>query len=256
MLSKELEFTLNLAFKEAREKRHEFLTVEHLLLALTDNPVAAAVLRACGADLEQLRRDLITFLEETTPLLPLNDTRETQPTLGFQRVLQRAILHVQSSGKTEVTGANVLVAIFSEQESQAAYFLHKQNITRLDVVNYISHGISSSGPSEEDLGNVNPSVDEETGEVSGKSPLEQFATNLNQRARQGLIDPLIGRRQEIERTIQVLCRRRKNNPLYVGEAGVGKTAIAEGLAKMIVDGEVPEVLRNCTIYSLDLGALV
>lgn len=255
MLSKELEFTLNLAFKEAREKRHEFLTVEHLLLALTDNPVAAAVMRACGANLEQLRRDLNSFLEETTPLLPLNDSRETQPTLGFQRVLQRAILHVQSSGKTEVTGANVLVAIFSEQESQAVYFLHKQNISRLDVVNYISHGISS-GPSEEDLGNVNPSMDEDTGEASGKTPLEQFATNLNQRAKQGLIDPLIGRRQEIERTIQVLCRRRKNNPLYVGEAGVGKTAIAEGLAKMIVDGEVPEVLQESTIYSLDLGALV
>ena len=255
MLSKELEFTLNLAFKEARERRHEFLTVEHLLLALTDNPVAAAVMRACGANLEQLRRDLNSFLEETTPLLPLNDSRETQPTLGFQRVLQRAILHVQSSGKSEVTGANVLVAIFSEQESQAVYFLHKQNISRLDVVNYISHGISS-GPGEEDLGNVNPSADEDNGESSGKSPLEQFATNLNQRAKQGLIDPLIGRRHEIERTIQVLCRRRKNNPLYVGEAGVGKTAIAEGLAKMIVDGEVPEVLRRSTIYSLDLGALV
>jgi ATP-dependent Clp protease ATP-binding subunit ClpA len=256
MLSKELEFTLNLAFKEAREKRHEFLTVEHLLLALTDNPAAAAVMRACGANLEQLRRDLNNFLEETTPLLPLNDTRETQPTLGFQRVLQRAILHVQSSGKSEVTGANVLVAIFSEQESQAVYFLHKQNISRLDVVNYISHGISS-GPGEEDLGNVNSSSDEESGsEATGKTPLEQFATNLNQRAKQGLIDPLIGRRLEIERTVQVLCRRRKNNPLFVGEAGVGKTAIAEGLAKMIVDGEVPDVLKRSTIYSLDLGALV
>jgi ATP-dependent Clp protease ATP-binding subunit ClpA len=255
MLSKELEFTLNLAFKEAREKRHEFLTVEHLLLALTDNPVAAGVMRACGANLEQLRRDLNSFLEETTPLLPLSDGRETQPTLGFQRVLQRAILHVQSSGKNEVTGANVLVAIFSEQESQAVYFLHKQNVSRLDVVNYISHGISS-GSGEEELGNVNPSLDEDTGEAGGKSPLEQFATNLNQRAKQGLIDPLIGRRLEIERTVQVLCRRRKNNPLYVGEAGVGKTAIAEGLAKMIVDGEVPDVLKGSTIYSLDLGALV
>jgi len=254
MLSKELEFTLNLAFKEAREKRHEFLTVEHLLLALTDNPAAAQVLRACGANLDQLRRDLRTFLEETTPLLPLNDTRETQPTLGFQRVLQRAILHVQSSGKTEVTGANVLVAIFSEQESQAVYFLHKQNISRLDVVNYISHGISSvSG--DEDL-NSSSADEEGVAEPGNKSPLEAFATNLNQRARQGLIDPLIGRKQEIERTIQVLARRRKNNPLYVGEAGVGKTAIAEGLAKMIVDGEVPDVLKNATIYSLDLGALV
>lgn len=254
MLSKELEFTLNLAFKEAREKRHEFLTVEHLLLALTDNPAAAQVLRACGANLDQLRRGLRTFLEETTPLLPLNDTRETQPTLGFQRVLQRAILHVQSSGKTEVTGANVLVAIFSEQESQAVYFLHKQNISRLDVVNYISHGISSvSG--DEDL-NSSSADEEGVAEPGNKSPLEAFATNLNQRARQGLIDPLIGRKQEIERTIQVLARRRKNNPLYVGEAGVGKTAIAEGLAKMIVDGEVPDVLKNATIYSLDLGALV
>lgn len=255
MLSKELEFTLNLAFKEAREKRHEFLTVEHLLLALTDNPVAAGVMRACGTNLEQLRRDLNSFLEETTPLLPLSDSRETQPTLGFQRVLQRAILHVQSSGKNEVTGANVLVAIFSEQESQAVYFLHKQNVSRLDVVNYISHGISS-GSGEEELGNVNPSLDEDTVEASGKSPLEQYATNLNQRAKQGLIDPLIGRRLEIERTVQVLCRRRKNNPLYVGEAGVGKTAIAEGLAKMIVDGDVPDVLKDSTIYSLDLGALV
>jgi ATP-dependent Clp protease ATP-binding subunit ClpA len=255
MLSKELEFTLNLAFKEAREKRHEFLTVEHLLLALTDNPAAVAVLRACGGNLDQLRRDLRNFLEETTPLLPLNDTRETQPTLGFQRVLQRAILHVQSSGKNEVTGANVLVAIFSEQESQAVYFLHKQNISRLDVVNYISHGTSSMS-SDEDFGAVNNSDEESAGESSNKSPLETFASNLNQRARQGAIDPLIGRRHEVERTIQVLCRRRKNNPLFVGEAGVGKTAIAEGLAKMIVDGDVPDVLKKSTIYSLDLGALV
>jgi len=254
MLSKELEFTLNLAFKEAREKRHEFLTVEHLLLALTDNPAAAQVLRACGANLDQLRRDLRTFLEETTPLLPPSDTRETQPTLGFQRVLQRAILHVQSSGKSEVTGANVLVAIFSEQESQAVYFLHKQNISRLDVVNFISHGISSMSGDEDITGSS--SDEDATSEPGNKTPLEAFATNLNQRARQGQIDPLIGRRQEIERTIQVLARRRKNNPLYVGEAGVGKTAIAEGLAKMIVDGEVPDVLKHSTIYSLDLGALV
>ncbi len=255
MLSKELELTLNLAFKEAREKRHEFLTVEHLLLALTDNPAAVAVLKACGANLDQLRRDLRVFLDETTPLLPLNDSRETQPTLGFQRVLQRAILHVQSSGKTEVTGANVLVAIFSEQESQAVYFLHKQNISRLDVVNYISHGISSMS-NDEEVGGVNPADEEGVAEAGNKSPLEAFATNLNQRARQGRIDPLIGRRLEVERTIQVLCRRRKNNPLFVGEAGVGKTAIAEGLAKKIVDGEVPDVLKNSTIYSLDLGALV
>ncbi|MCG5537108.1 ATP-dependent Clp protease ATP-binding subunit ClpA [Halorhodospira sp. 9622] len=258
MLSKELEFTLNLAFKDAREKRHEFLTVEHLLLALTDNPAASQVLKACGADLERLRGELQAFLDETTPLLPVNDSRETQPTLGFQRVLQRAILHVQSSGKREVTGANVLVAIFSEQESQAVYFLHKQNISRLDVVNYISHGISSVG-GEEDMGKEESGPADEEGAAEpaqGGSPLEQYATNLNQRARYGQIDPLIGRRYEIERTVQVLCRRRKNNPLFVGEAGVGKTAIAEGLAKQIVEGEVPDVLKESTIYSLDLGALV
>ncbi|MBK1733941.1 ATP-dependent Clp protease ATP-binding subunit ClpA [Halorhodospira abdelmalekii] len=259
MLSKELEFTLNLAFKDARERRHEFLTVEHLLLALTDNPAASQVLKSCGADLDRLRRELQAFLAETTPLLPVNDTRETQPTLGFQRVLQRAILHVQSSGKREVTGANVLVAIFSEQESQAVYFLHKQNISRLDVVNYISHGISSVG-GEGDMSKEESGPPEEEGAVeqaqSGSSPLEQYATNLNSRARAGQIDPLIGRRYEIERTVQVLCRRRKNNPLFVGEAGVGKTAIAEGLAKHIVDGEVPDVLKQSTIYALDLGALV
>ena len=258
MLSKELEFTLNLAFKDAREKRHEFLTVEHLLLALTDNPAASQVLKACGTNIDRLRQDLQAFLAETTPLLPVNDTRETQPTLGFQRVLQRAILHVQSSGKREVTGANVLVAIFSEQESQAVYFLHKQNISRLDVVNYISHGISSVGGDEEIGKEEAGSAEEEsTAEaVQGNSPLEQYATNLNARARSGHIDPLIGRRHEIERTVQVLCRRRKNNPLFVGEAGVGKTAIAEGLAKLIVEEDVPDVLKDSTIYALDLGALV
>ncbi len=259
MLSKELEFTLNLAFKDAREKRHEFLTVEHLLLALTDNPAASQVLKACGANIDRLRQDLQAFLAETTPLLPVNDSRETQPTLGFQRVLQRAILHVQSSGKREVTGANVLVAIFSEQESQAVYFLHKQNISRLDVVNYISHGISSvSGDEELGKEEAGPAEEEGTAEPApqGNSPLEQFATNLNARARAGQIDPLIGRRHEIERTVQVLCRRRKNNPLFVGEAGVGKTAIAEGLAKLIVEGEVPDILKESTIYALDLGALV
>jgi len=258
MLSKELEFTLNLAFKEARDKRHEFLTVEHLLLALTDNPAALEVLRACGTDLDVLRKDLETFLDETTPLLPPNDSRETQPTLGFQRVLQRAILHVQSSGKKEVTGANVLVAIFSEQESQAVYFLHKQNISRLDTVNYISHGISKvPGDDGESAEPGTPQEDEEAVQEGGaKKPLESFATDLNARAAKGYIDPLIGRRNEIERTIQVLCRRRKNNPLYVGEAGVGKTAIAEGLAKMINDGEVPEILKQSRIYALDLGALV
>jgi ATP-dependent Clp protease ATP-binding subunit ClpA len=256
MLSKELEFTLNLAFKEAREKRHEFMTVEHLLLALLDNPTAAEVLKSCGADIDKLKQELGTFLSETTPLLPVTDNRETQPTLGFQRVLQRAVFHVQSSGKKEVTGANVLVAIFSEQESQAAYFLNKQDITRLDVVNYISHGISKlAGDQPEN----EPSSETEgvaTSDNTQKKPLEVFATNLNEMAMRGKIDPLIGRRTEIERTIQILCRRRKNNPLYVGEAGVGKTALAEGLAKLIVDGDVPEVLLNSTIYSLDLGALV
>ncbi len=257
MLSKELEFTLNTAFKDAREKRHEFMTVEHLLLALLDNPAAAEVLRACNARIEELRKELSLFIEETTPLLSKDDVRETQPTLGFQRVLQRAVFHVQSSGKKEVTGANVLVAIFSEQESQAVYFLNKQQVTRLDVVNFISHGISKLPDDEE------PAVGDETGaeteipEAAPKSnPLESFATNLNEQARAGKIDPLIGRREEIERTIQILCRRRKNNPLYVGEAGVGKTALAEGLARMIVDGEVPEVLHDAVIYSLDLGALV
>lgn len=258
MLSKELELTLNQAFREAREKLHEFMTVEHLLLALLDNPVATAVLRACAADIEKLRKDLTNFLKETTPLLSLHDTRETQPTLAFQRVLQRAVFHVQASGKKEVTGANVLVAIFSEQESQAVYFLKKQNVTRLDVVNYISHGISKVHGDDESPGASSSSSTEEEigGDTTAKSPLENFATNLNQQARLGKIDPLIGRKNEVERTIQILCRRRKNNPLYVGEAGVGKTAIAEGLAKMIVDGQVPEVLQSSTIYALDLGALL
>ena len=258
MLSKELEVSLNLAFKEAREKRHEFMTVEHLLLALIENAAASNVLRACGADVDKLKKELSQFLDETTPLLAANDVRETQPTLGFQRVLQRAVFHVQSSGKKEVTGANVLVAIFSEQESQAVYLLHKQNITRLDVVNYISHGISKVHGEEENDG-VPAAPEEDTGgesATSNKSPLENYATNLNQLAKMGKIDPLIGRAEEIQRTVQVLCRRRKNNPLYVGEAGVGKTALAEGLAKMIVDNQVPDILRGSTIYSLDLGALL
>ncbi|MGD8672172.1 MAG: ATP-dependent Clp protease ATP-binding subunit ClpA [Thiogranum sp.] len=256
MLSKELEFTLNLAFKEAREKRHEFMTVEHLLLALLDNPTAAEVLKSCGADLDRLKKELTGFLDETTPLLPPNDNRETQPTLGFQRVLQRAVFHVQSSGKKEVTGANVLVAIFSEQESQAAYFLNKQDITRLDVVNFISHGISKVAGDQGEEDATTEAEGAAATDNAPKKPLESFATNLNEMAMKGKIDPLIGRRSEIERTIQILCRRRKNNPLYVGEAGVGKTALAEGLAKLIVDGDVPEVLLNSTIYSLDLGALV
>ena len=254
MLSKELEFTLNLAFKEAREKNHEFMTVEHLLFALLGNPTAVTVLRACGADLELLKKEVGNFLEETTPKLSKDDTRETQPTLGFQRVLQRAVFHVQSSDKTEVTGANVLVAIFSEQESQAVYFLNKSDITRLDVVNYISHGISKVYDQPEE--NLDNGDQGELPDSTAKQPLESFASNLNELAAQGRIDPLIGRRGEIQRTIQILCRRRKNNPLFVGEAGVGKTALAEGLAKMIVDGDVPEVLLNSTIYSLDMGSLV
>ena len=257
MLSKELEFTLNQAFKSAREKQHEFMTIEHLLLALLDNPAAAEVLRACGADIEALRRDIDSFLDETTPLITGEEGRETQPTLGFQRVLQRAVFHVQSSERKEVTGANVLVAIFSEQESQAVYFLDRQNITRLDVVNYISHGISKVSS---DQGSTSESAasseDGEAGEGRPESALETYASNLNDLARQGKIDPLIGRQGELDRTVQILCRRRKNNPLFVGEAGVGKTAIAEGLAKKIVDGEVPDVLADSVLYSLDMGGLV
>ena len=248
MLSKDLEFSINLAFREARERRHEFMTVEHLLLALLDNPAAAEVLRACGAQLDRLKRDLQLFIRDNTPVLGADDPRETQPTLGFQRVL-----HVQSSGNKEVTGANVLVAMFGEQESQAVFLLKQQEISRLDVVNFISHGISKISDEQQESPS---SPNEENGENAGSKPLESFASNLNELARQGRIDPLIGRREEVERTIQILCRRRKNNPLFVGEAGVGKTAIAEGLAKMIVDGEVPEVLRDATIYALDLGSVV
>jgi len=257
MLSKELEYTLNQAFKEARAKRHEYMTVEHLLLSLLDNPTAARVLRACGADSARLRQEIGTFIDETTPLIQGDANRETQPTLGFQRVLQRAVFHVQSAGKKEVTGANVLVALFSEQDSQAVYLLNQQDITRLDVVNYISHGISKvPGENPEDESHGGDAEDAREVEKEGASPLESFATNLNALAQRGRIDPLIGRAAEIERTLQILCRRRKNNPLYVGEAGVGKTAIAEGLAKKIVEGDVPEVLANAVIYSLDLGGLV
>jgi len=256
MLSKELEISLNQAFKEARENHHEYMTVEHLLLSLLDNPTAAKVLRACGAQSDRLRLEIAAFIGETTPLISDGDERETQPTLGFQRVLQRAVFHVQSAGKKEVTGANVLVALFSEQDSQAVFLLNQQDITRLDVVNFISHGISKvPGESHDEEGQGDP--EEARGEEKeGSSPLESFASNLNELARQGRIDPLIGRRTEVERTVQILCRRRKNNPLLVGEAGVGKTAIAEGLAKMIVDGDVPEVLDDASIYALDLGALV
>ena len=259
MLSKDLEQTLNQAFKGARTKRHEFMTVEHLLLALVDNAVAANVMVACGADLTQLRTDLVDFVDSTTPLIPERDIeRETQPTLGFQRVLQRAVFHVQSSGKKEVTGANVLVAIFSEQESQAVYFLKLQSVTRLDVVNYLTHGISKvTDESDHDEDHNPSSADDEasTGD-SEKSPLESFATNLNEQARLGQIDPLVGRSGEVERVSQILSRRRKNNPLLVGESGVGKTAIAEGLAKLIVDGDVPEILKQSVVYSLDMGALL
>jgi len=261
MLSKELESTLNTAFKSARNKRHEFMTVEHLLLALTDNDSAAGVLKACGADLSLLKQDLSEFVDSTTPLIPEDDEeRETQPTLGFQRVLQRAVFHVQSSGKNEVTGANVLVAIFSEQESQAVYYLKKQSVARIDVVNYITHGISKvsgAGSAHSDQGEQNEEEAVGTGEEgTQQNPLDSYATNLNEMAVLGRIDPLVGRDMEVERVVQVLARRRKNNPLLVGESGVGKTAIAEGLAKKIVDGDVPNVLSESTVYSLDLGSLL
>ncbi|GAA6204325.1 ATP-dependent Clp protease ATP-binding subunit ClpA [Thalassotalea sp. SU-HH00458] len=252
MLNKDLEISLNLAFRQAKESRHEFMTVEHLLLALLDNPSSIDALQACGADMSKLRKELLDFIGETTPVIPAGEEeRETQPTLGFQRVLQRAVFHVQSSGKSEVNGSNVLVAIFSEQESQAAYFLKKSDISRLDIVNYISHGIAKV-----ELNDAQ-SV-EETTQQTDEEPrtIENFATNLNDEARSGNIDPLVGRESELERTLQVLGRRRKNNPLYVGEAGVGKTAIAEGLANLIISEKVPEFLKDATIYSLDMGALL
>jgi ATP-dependent Clp protease ATP-binding subunit ClpA len=257
MLSKDLEQTLNDAFRAARARRHEFMTVEHLLLALLDNNDAIRVLKACGAEISNLRGDLVEFIDSTTPLIPEDDPeRETQPTLGFQRVLQRAVFHVQSSGKSEVTGANVLVAIFSEQESQAVYFLKTQSVTRLDVVNFITHGISKVADEEGDEEQAPGATAEATADEEESNPLDTFATNLNAEAEAGHIDPLIGRIGEVERVVQVLARRRKNNPLLVGESGVGKTAIAEGLAKMIVDGEVPEMLKDSCVYALDLGALL
>ena len=255
MLSPELEVSLNTAFQSAREKRHEYITVEHLLTALLDNPTAARVLRACGGDVDELRRNLNEFLEENVPTLPPDSEIDTHPTLGFQRVIQRAVLHVQGAGKKEVTGANVLVAILAEKESHAVYFLYKQNITRFDVVNYISHGISKVPQEGQDELPSSEEPDDGT-PAPERSPLDVFAVNLNEQAQQGKIDPLIGRDEEVGRTIQILCRRRKNNPLYVGEAGVGKTAIAEGLAKKIVDAEVPEVLASSTIFALDMGALL
>ena len=255
MLSKELENTLNETFRTARARRHEFITVEHLLLALLDDPTAVQVLKACQIDMEELRGELIEFIDSTTPLLSDGDDgRDTQPTLGFQRVLQRAVFHVQSSGKQEVTGANLLVAMFSEQESQAVYFLKAQGVSRLDVVNFITHGIGKDG--EEAGSDEAMLAAEEEAEAVEKRPLDAYATNLNTEAEAGNIDPLIGRLNEVERVAQILARRRKNNPLLVGESGVGKTAIAEGLAKMIVDGEVPETLKDAIVYSLDLGALL
>ncbi len=260
MLNKDLEATLNNAFKDARDNRHEFMTVEHLLLALLDNESAARVLVSCGIDLNKLRQDLTEFVSSTTPLIPDDDNeRETQPTLGFQRVLQRAVFHVQSSGKKEVTGANVLVAIFSEQESQAVYFLKQQDVARIDVVNFIAHGISKTpGQELEELGHdlADDMEPESSSGGSSKNPLKLYATDLNDQARLGRIDPLVGRAEEVERVCQILTRRRKNNPLLVGEAGVGKTAIAEGLARRIVDGDVPEVLSKAVVYSLDLGSLL
>ncbi|WP_113440643.1 ATP-dependent Clp protease ATP-binding subunit ClpA [Escherichia coli] len=254
MLNQELELSLNMAFARAREHRHEFMTVEHLLLALLSNPSAREALEACSVDLVALRQELEAFIEQTTPVLPASEEeRDTQPTLSFQRVLQRAVFHVQSSGRNEVTGANVLVAIFSEQESQAAYLLRKHEVSRLDVVNFISHGTRKDEPTQSSDPGSQPNSEEQAG---GEERMENFTTNLNQLARVGGIDPLIGREKELERAIQVLCRRRKNNPLLVGESGVGKTAIAEGLAWRIVQGDVLEVMADCTIYSLDIGSLL
>jgi len=255
MLSKELEITLNNAFKNAHDKRHEFITVEHLLLALLENASAQPILIACGCDIKVLRGQLTQFIDETTSLIPVGIQRETQPTLGFQRVLQRAVFHVQASDKKEVSGANLFVALFSEQDSHAVYLLNKQDISRLDVVNYLAHGISKIDPENDSASSRSPESGNPDAEASG-SPLDKYTTNLNEEALKGRIDPLIGRDLEVERTIQTLCRRRKNNPLLVGEAGVGKTAIAEGLAKRIVEEQVPDVLMNSVIYSLDLGALV
>ena len=260
MIAQELEVSLHMAFVEARQQRHEFITVEHLLLALLDNPSAAEVLRACSANIDDLRKSLVTFIKDNTPQVAGTDDVDTQPTLGFQRVIQRAIMHVQStgSGKKEVTGANVLVAIFGEKDSHAVYYLHQQGVTRLDVVNFIAHGIKKSDPPEPTKsGDSQPEAEDGSSEKNEKSsPLELYTQNLNQLAKDGKIDPLIGREYEVERVIQILCRRRKNNPLLVGEAGVGKTAIAEGLAWRITQKAVPEILAESIVYSLDMGALL
>jgi ATP-dependent Clp protease ATP-binding subunit ClpA len=254
VFSNELEFCLNEAFHQAREARHEYLTVEHLVLAILDTPKVREVLKACGADLAKLKQELKVHLEQSTPKLEESEDTEVQPTLGFQRVLQRAVFHVQSSGKKEVGVDNVLVSIFGEKQSHAVYLLNRQNVSRLDVVNYISHGLSKIAEEKTDKDEAAP--DGERDAEGAGSALEKYATNLNRMAQEGRIDPLIGRKLEVERTIEILCRRRKNNPLYVGEAGVGKTAIAEGLARLIVEGKVPEVLSDCTIYSLDMGSLI
>src|SRR5437868_6871398 len=254
MIAQELEVSLHMAFVEARQKRHEFITVEHLLLALLDNPTAAEVLRACGANMDELRKNLSQHIAEQTPRIAADREVDTQPTLGFQRVIQRAILHVQSSGKKEVTGANVLVAIFGEKDSHAVYFLQQQGIARLDVVNYISHGITKTPQAHQ--GKADQEAEQEGQADTSNSPLDNYTQNLNALALAGKIDPLIGRDKELERVVQTLCRRRKNNPLLVGEAGVGKTAIAEGLARRIVEGNVPDLLAKCTVYALDMGALL
>jgi ATP-dependent Clp protease ATP-binding subunit ClpA len=254
MIAQELEVSLHMAFVEARQKRHEFITVEHLLLALLDNPTAAEVLRACGANMDELRKNLTQHIAEQTPRIAADREVDTQPTLGFQRVIQRAILHVQSSGKKEVTGANVLVAIFGEKDSHAVYFLQQQGIARLDVVNYISHGITKTPQAHP--GKTDQDSEQEGQAETSNSPLDNYTQNLNALALAGKIDPLIGRDKELERVVQTLCRRRKNNPLLVGEAGVGKTAIAEGLARRIVEGNVPDLLAKCTVYALDMGALL
>src|SRR5665647_1276150 len=253
MIAQELEVSLHMAFMDARQKRHELITVEHLLLAMLDNPTAAEVLRACGANLDGLRRELSSYIEEHTPTVTGSEEVDTQPTLGFQRVIQRAILHVQSSGKKEVTGANVLVAIYGEKDSHAVFFLHQQGVTRLDVVNFISHGVAKVTDGDAKRAETDQEVETEAAPAGA---LENFTQNLNMQVVAGKIDPLIGRDLELERVIQTLCRRRKNNPLLVGEAGVGKTAIAEGLARRIVEGNVPDVLANAVIYSLDMGALL
>ena len=254
MIAQELEVSLHLAFVEARQKRHEFITVEHLLLAMLDNPSASQVLVACGADIEELRTTLTKFIDTNTPVLPGNSEADTQPTVGFQRVIQRAILHVQSTNKKEVNGANILVALFGEKDSHAVYFLNQRNITRLDVVNYIAHGINKTAPAGAQKSPAEAETDSEPAVEGGA--LSEYAQDLNAQARAGKIDPLIGRDDELERVIQTLCRRRKNNPLLVGEAGVGKTAIAEGLARRIVENDVPEILRDAQVYALDMGSLL